>query len=143
MLFTGKDFAIIDFEGEPARSLGERKLKRSPLADVAGMLRSFHYAAWGTLLQTVAAQPEDMVLLRPWAEFWYANIAGSFLRSYLHTIAGAPFVPQDPVAFENLLQAFLLEKAIYEVGYELNNRPDWVEIPLRGIARIMETTAAS
>ena len=143
VLFTGKDFAIIDFEGEPARSLGERKLKRSPLADVAGMLRSFHYAAWGTLLQTVAAQPEDMMLLRPWAEFWYANIAGSFLRSYLHTIAGAPFVPQDPVAFENLLQAFLLEKAIYEVGYELNNRPDWVEIPLRGIARIMETQAGS
>ena len=142
VLFTGKDFEIIDFEGEPARSLGERKLKRSPLADVAGMLRSFHYAAWGTLLQKVAAQPEDMMQLRPWAEFWYAQVAGSFLRSYLQTIAGAEFVPQDPLAFENLLQAFLLEKATYEVGYELNNRPDWIEIPIRGIARIMETQAS-
>ncbi len=139
ILFTGKDFEIIDFEGEPARSLGERKLKRSPLADVAGMLRSFHYAAWAALLQKVAAPEEDLALLRPWAEYWYAQVAGSFLRSYLKTIAGAEFVPRDPLAFEKLLQAFLLEKAIYEVGYELNNRPDWIEIPLRGIARVMET----
>ena len=137
VLFTGKDFAIIDFEGEPARSIGERKLKRSPLADVAGMLRSFHYAISSALLKKVAALPEEAASLRPWAELWYAYVAGSFLRAYRETIMGAKFAPQDAAAFEKLLQAFLLEKAIYEVGYELNNRPDWLAIPIRGIFQVV------
>ena len=137
VLFTGKDFAIIDFEGEPARSLGERKLKRSPLADVAGMLRSFHYAISSALLKKVTVLREDAVLLQPWAECWYAFVAGSFLRAYIQAIAGASFAPADVAAFENLLQVFLLEKSIYEVGYELNNRPDWVAIPIRGIFQVI------
>ena len=137
VLFTGKDFAIIDFEGEPARSIGERKLKRSPLADVAGMLRSFHYGISSALLKKVSALPEEAATLRPWAELWYAYVAGSFLRAYRQTIDGAKFVPQEPAAFEKLLQAFLLEKAIYEVGYELNNRPDWIAIPIRGIFQVI------
>ena len=142
VLFTGKDFAIIDFEGEPARSLGERKLKRSPLADVAGMLRSFHYAISSALLKKVTVLEEDAVFLQPWAECWYAYVAGSFLRSYRQTIAGAAFVPTDPAVFEDLLRAFLLEKAVYEVGYELNNRPDWIAIPIRGIFQVIGPTAA-
>jgi maltose alpha-D-glucosyltransferase/alpha-amylase len=137
VLFTGKDFAIIDFEGEPARSLGERKLKRSPLADVAGMLRSFHYAISSALIKKVTSLPEDEAWLRGWAECWYAYVAGSFLRSYLQTVGSATFVPNTAREFEDLLQAFLLEKAVYEVGYELNNRPDWVEIPIRGVLQIM------
>ena len=137
VLFTGKDFAIIDFEGEPARSLGERKLKRSPLADVAGMLRSFHYGISSALIKKVTSLPEDEAWLRGWAECWYAYVAGSFLRAYLQTIGKAPLVPTAPREFESLLQAFLLEKAVYEVGYELNNRPDWVEIPIRGVLQIM------
>ena len=137
VLFTGKDFAIIDFEGEPARSLGERKLKRSPLADVAGMLRSFHYGISSALLKKVTSLPEDEAWLRGWAECWYAYVAGSFLRAYLKTIGAATLVPAGPRDFEKLLQAFLLEKAIYEVGYELNNRPDWIEIPIRGVLQIM------
>jgi maltose alpha-D-glucosyltransferase/alpha-amylase len=143
VLFTGKDFIIIDFEGEPARSLGERKLKRSPLADVAGMLRSFHYAISSALLRHVAASPEDATALQPWADLWYACVAGSFLRSYLKTIGDAKFVPTDPAAFERLLQAFVLEKAVYELGYELNNRPDWVAIPMRGIAQVLSQTQNS
>ena len=143
VLFTGKDFAIIDFEGEPARSLGERKLKRSPLADVAGMLRSFHYAISSALLQKITALPEDAALLQEWAERWYAYVAGSFLRAYLTATAGAGLAPADPVAFEGLLQAFLLEKAVYEVGYELNNRPDWVAIPIRGIFQVIGPIGAA
>ena len=137
VLFTGKDFAIIDFEGEPARSLGERKLKRSPLADVAGMLRSFHYAISSALLKKVTVLEEDALFLQPWAECWYGHVAGSFLRAYLRTVAGATFAPNHPQEFESLLQAFLLEKAIYEVGYELNNRPDWLAIPIRGIFQVI------
>ena len=137
VLFTGKDFAIIDFEGEPARSLGERKLKRSPLADVAGMLRSFHYAISSALLKKVTVLEEDAAFLQPWAEAWYGYIAGTFLRSYVRTIAGASFAPSDPAGFESLLQAFLMEKAVYELGYELNNRPDWVAIPMRGILQVL------
>ena len=137
VLFTGKDFAIIDFEGEPARSLGERKLKRSPLADVAGMLRSFHYAISSALLKKVTVLKEDAELLQPWAECWYAFIAGSFLRAYVGAIAGASFAPADAGAFESLLQVYLLEKAVYEVGYELNNRPDWIAIPIRGIFQVI------
>ncbi len=138
VLFTGKDFSIIDFEGEPARSIGERKLKRSPLADVAGMLRSFHYAISSALFRSVtSAQPEDTPLLQTWADTWYSYVAGSFLRAYVQTTASARLAPADPVAFERLLQAFLLEKAVYEVGYEMNNRPDWLAIPMRGIFQVL------
>ena len=142
VLFTGKDFAIIDFEGEPARSLGERKLKRSPLADVAGMLRSFHYAISSALLKKVTVLKEDAELLQPWAECWYAYVAGSFLRAYVQAIAGASFAPGDAASFEQLLQVFLLEKAVYEVGYELNNRPDWIAIPIRGIFQVIGGASA-
>ena len=140
VLFTGKDFAIVDFEGEPARSLGERKLKRSPLADVAGMLRSFHYAISTALLEKVASLPEDGPLLQTWADQWYAYVAGSFLRAYLGVTTEAGLFPQDPADFEKLLQIYLIEKAVYEVGYELNNRPDWIAIPVHGILQVLATT---
>ncbi len=144
VLFTGKDFSIIDFEGEPARSIGERKLKRSPLADVAGMLRSFHYAISSALFRRVtSAQPEDTPLLQAWADTWYAYVAGSFLRAYVQTTAPARLAPADPAAFERLLQAFLLEKAVYEVGYEMNNRPDWLAIPIRGIFQVLGPAMAA
>ena len=141
VLFTGKDFAIVDFEGEPARSLGERKLKRSPLADIAGMLRSFHYAISTALLEKVASLPEDAPLLQRWADQWYAYVAGSFLRAYLRVTADAKLFPGDPAEFERLLQVFLIEKAVYEVGYEMNNRPDWIAIPVHGILQILATEA--
>jgi maltose alpha-D-glucosyltransferase/alpha-amylase len=138
VLRTGKDFYIIDFEGEPARALSERRLKRSPLRDVAGMIRSFHYAAHSALRSYGSIRPEDVGRLEAWAEAWYVAVSGIYLNSYLFTVEDAIFVPRDRKEFEVLLRCFLLEKAVYEVGYELNNRPDWVTIPIRGIERLLK-----
>jgi maltose alpha-D-glucosyltransferase/alpha-amylase len=138
VLYTGKDFVIIDFEGEPARELTERRLKRSPLRDVAGMVRSFHYAAYFALLKEASIRSEDMPILEPWTDLWYLYISGFFLRSYLDTVGRAPFIPLDKREWRIMLKAFLLEKAIYELGYELNNRPEWVVIPLKGIKNLLE-----
>lgn len=138
VLFTGKDFVIIDFEGEPARSLSERRIKRSPLRDIAGMIRSFHYAAYFALLKEASIRPEDIPVLEPWTGLWYRYVSGIFLKSYLDTTQNAPFIPREREELEIMLKAFLLEKAVYELGYELNNRPEWVIIPLRGIKDLME-----
>jgi maltose alpha-D-glucosyltransferase/alpha-amylase len=138
VLFTGNDFLIIDFEGEPAKTIGERQLRRSPLRDVAGMIRSFHYPAYATLFTTKAI-PEDAVpALMPWAERWYTWMSGTFLKAYLKTTEGASFVPRARDEMELLLSAYLLEKAAYELTYELNNRPEWVIIPIHGILQLME-----
>ncbi len=140
VLYTGKDFVIIDFEGEPARSLSERRIKRSPLRDVAGMIRSFHYAAHSALLHqsSLALKPEDLPALEHWAQFWYVWVSSSFLMSYLNGVEQAQLLPDDPDQLRILLDAYLLEKAIYEIGYELNNRPDWVKVPLQGILRLLK-----
>ncbi len=143
VLFTGKDFAIIDFEGEPAKPMGERKLKRCPLVDVAGMLRSFHYSVNSALLQKLTLGSDEAPTVSAWAELWYGYVAGSFLRGYLSAVAGSDLVPADGETFEALLRAFLLDKAIYEVGYELNNRPAWIGIPLRGITQVLDQAAAA
>ncbi len=127
VLWTGRDFVVIDFEGEPARPLAARRAKRSPLADVAGMLRSFHYAAYQGLAESPGAQEGT-------ARAWYRCVAAAFLRAYLGTARGAAFLPANPLELRRLLDLFLVEKAIYELAYELNNRPDWVTLPLRGIA---------
>jgi maltose alpha-D-glucosyltransferase/alpha-amylase len=138
VLRTGKDFIIIDFEGEPARALSERRLKRSPLRDVAGMIRSFHYAAHSALRAYGSIRPEDIEHLDAWAELWYVAVSGIFINSYLFTVEDAAFVPSGRKEFDMLLSCFLLEKAVYELGYELNNRPDWVGIPLSGIERLLK-----
>jgi len=138
VLSTGKDFVILDFEGEPARALSERKLKRSALRDVAGMMRSFQYAAYSALWQP-AMRSEDVPFLERWADLWYRQISSTFLQSYLHTASGAMFVPQNSDDLQILLEAYLLDKAVYEIGYELNNRPDWVIIPVRGIKHILKS----
>jgi maltose alpha-D-glucosyltransferase/alpha-amylase len=142
VLFTGKDFIIIDFEGEPARPLSERRIKRSPLRDVAGMIRSFHYASWAVLLGRlpgVIPVTEASSDLSLWARFWYQCVCVFFLKGYLERAGNAPFLPQTREDIKVLLDAFLLEKALYEVGYELNNRPDWVRIPMRGILDLVST----
>jgi maltose alpha-D-glucosyltransferase/alpha-amylase len=146
VLYTGKDFVIIDFEGEPARSLGERRLKRSALVDVAGMIRSFHYAAWAALYkhkQSLGPTPDDEQKLRQAARSWYKWVSASFLRSYLKTIDESSFKPRAPGQLEMLLHVLLLEKAIYELKYELNNRPDWVEVPLRGLLDLLDSGPAA
>jgi maltose alpha-D-glucosyltransferase/alpha-amylase len=134
VLNTGKDFVILDFEGEPRRSLGERLLKRSPLVDVAGMLRSFDYAAAAVLRRAGAG---DAGLIEPWAQAWVATITQQFLAAYFDTAAGAAFLPPDAADVRLLLNVFVLEKAIYEVGYELSYRPDFLSIPLRAVSRLL------
>jgi maltose alpha-D-glucosyltransferase/alpha-amylase len=138
VLYTGKDFVILDFEGEPARVLSERKLKRSALRDVSAMMRSFQYAAYSALWQR-AMRAEDVPFLERWADLWYRQMSSVFLQSYLRTTAGAMFVPQNSGDLQIMLEAYLLDKAIYEIGYELNNRPEWVVIPIRGIKHILKS----
>jgi maltose alpha-D-glucosyltransferase/alpha-amylase len=140
VLFTGRDFVILDFEGEPSRSLSERRLKRSPVRDVAGMLRSFQYAAYVALFEETSsgvAPAESAPALEGWALYWERWVSAAFLQAYLDRVRGAGFLPVDDEEREVLLDSFLLEKAIYELGYELNNRPDWVRIPLQGIRQIL------
>jgi maltose alpha-D-glucosyltransferase/alpha-amylase len=144
VLFTGNDFVITDFEGEPIRPLSERRMKRSPLRDVAGMLRSFHYAAYsaprqepGAIAVRGAADQEG------WVRAWYARVSATFLRAYLHATADAPFLPTDDDELGLLLDAYVLEKAVYELGYELNNRPDWAIIPVRGVLEMLHQQSRS
>ena len=127
------DFEILDFEGEPARSLAYRRAKQSPLKDVAGMLRSFSYAAYASLINFTTRHPEDLARLEPWAQLWEHSAAAAFLRAYRETAQGAAFLPADNGDFKEMLEIFLLDKALYEVLYELNARPAWVRIPLMGI----------
>ncbi len=141
VLYTGKDFVIIDFEGEPARALSERRIKRSPLRDVASMLRSFHYAA-ATALSRQGREnlttSETLAFLEHCTRCWYTAVGVVFLRAYLTHADQAPFVPHAHEELSILLEAYLLEKAIYELAYELNNRPQWVSIPLRAILDLLE-----
>ncbi|MGK7392353.1 MAG: putative maltokinase [Candidatus Cyclobacteriaceae bacterium M2_1C_046] len=128
VLFTGDDFVIIDYEGEPGFSFAERRVKKSPFKDVAGMVRSFHYAAYSKLLLNENFK-EKYKELQPWAEQWYQYISKFYLAAYLDRMG------MDNLSKDNktLFEVYTLEKAVYELGYELNSRPDWVGIPLRGI----------
>jgi len=140
VLYTGKDFVIIDFEGEPARHLGERRIKRSPLRDIAGMIRSFHYAAFTALRGQASTilRPEDIPVLEKWAEAWYLWVSTTFLKSYLEIMAVTPILPQSREGMRIILDAYMLNKALYEVNYEMNNRPDWIGLPLQGILQMFE-----
>jgi maltose alpha-D-glucosyltransferase/alpha-amylase len=142
VLFTGKDFVIIDFEGEPARPITERRLKRSPLRDVAGMLRSFNYAALSKLRNN-SVRPEDVAQLKPWARFWDFWVSVSYVKGYLNTAANASFLPKSQDEFGLMLGIYVLEKAIYELAYELNNRPAWADIPIAGILQIVQPEEAN
>jgi maltose alpha-D-glucosyltransferase/alpha-amylase len=138
VLFTGKDFIITDFEGEPARSYTERRLKRSPLRDVAGMIRSFHYATYASLLLDNQIRKEDFKKLIPVLDLWYTYVSHIYIKSYIEGVAGTGFIPKNKDDFEILLNTFLLEKALYELNYEVNNRPNWIIIPLKGINTILK-----
>jgi trehalose synthase-fused probable maltokinase len=125
-LWSGEDWIILDFEGEPARSLPERRRKRSPLRDVAGMLRSFAYAASAAVVLRGADTPDD----------WETRAREEFLEGYRDRVDKS-LVPSG-ASMDKLLKVFELEKAVYELRYELNNRPDWVKIPVAGIERMLE-----
>ena len=132
VLLSNNDFVIIDFEGEPARSLDERRQKHSPLRDVAGMLRSFNYASSAALLRISTHRPDELDALQPLAAAWEQEVRGRFLQAY-RDAAGSGTLYRSFDGMSGLLQLFELEKALYELRYELNNRPDWVRVPLRGI----------
>jgi maltose alpha-D-glucosyltransferase/alpha-amylase len=138
---TTPDFLIVDFEGEPARSLAERRRKQSPLRDVAGMVRSFGYAAQSGLAAVVEKDAALGPILAPWAEAWERAAAGAFLDAYRSTIAANAALTPAPAQAEALLTALLLEKALYELLYELNNRPAWLPIPLNGLLALVRESA--
>jgi maltose alpha-D-glucosyltransferase/alpha-amylase len=140
VLWTGKDFVVIDFEGEPNRSLAQRRRKRPAVFDLAGMIRSFHYAARVAALRlnrdlTESLHPAE---LEQWLRLWYRWVSGTFLRSYLARTDGAPFLPEDRGQLATLLDFFLLEKAVYELGYEANSRPAWMPLPASGILDVLD-----
>jgi maltose alpha-D-glucosyltransferase/alpha-amylase len=137
VLWADGDYYLIDFEGEPVRPVAERRAKASPVRDVAGMLRSYHYAAYAGLFEYARDRPADFARLRPWADLWAQWVSAAFLRAYLAAADGAAFVPADPAAFAGLLDRYTLAKALYELAYELNNRPDWVRIPLGGVLALL------
>ena len=142
-LFTGKDFVFIDFEGIPAKSLSERRLKRSPLRDVASMIHSFHYATTTTLVHHSAGHPEDRVWLEPWLEAWYVYVSGSYLKAYLHALKNSPLIPADRTEIATMLRCFMIQKVVHELGYELHNRPDWVDLPLRRLEMLLKECRCS
>jgi predicted trehalose synthase len=127
-MLTDRGWVILDFEGEPARPLPERRLKRSPLRDVAGMLRSFSYAAAGSRILRGVDAPEG----------WEDAARQAYLAGYRERVDRA-LLPPGQDAIDRLLAVFELEKAVYELRYELNNRPDWVGIPVAGIVRLLDS----
>ncbi|HML98062.1 MAG TPA: maltose alpha-D-glucosyltransferase [Tepidiformaceae bacterium] len=139
VLIAGREPIFIDFEGEPVRSLGERRVKRSPLRDVAGMLRSFHYASRHALRELVESQAAGSGTdLETWARAWNLWSAAEYLAGYFDVAGSTGLLPSAPEEHRFLLDSFLLDKALYEVRYELDNRPTWVDIPLQGIIGIID-----
>ena len=138
VLVAENDFIITDFEGEPARTLAERRRKHSPLRDVAGMLRSLHYAAQATIRKIESGRPSDRNTIDAFARDWQERAATAFLRGYAdaadeHGVYGANLEPAKP-----LIELFVLEKALYELRYELDNRPSWVGLPIAGLLEALE-----
>jgi len=142
VLVVQTDVMIIDFEGEPTRSLAERTAKSSPLRDVAGMLRSFDYALWSTVRRRLELGADAERTLAG-VDGWRHTTQGTFLDAYRETMEGAPVHPGDARFERALLDLFLIQKAAYEVGYEMAMRPERIDIPLRGLLSLIEDTGAS
>jgi maltose alpha-D-glucosyltransferase/alpha-amylase len=140
VLYTGSDFAITDFGGEPQRSLADRRLKRSPLRDVAAMLRSFDYAVSAGLASTSASvREQDAESLRAWARFWRQWVSSAFLRAYLRGVRDSGLLPTERADVRILLRTLMLEKSVYGLGYELRNRLEWVPTAVRVVLELLQT----
>ncbi|NJD27953.1 MAG: maltose alpha-D-glucosyltransferase [Chloroflexi bacterium] len=139
-LFTGRDIMLIDFEGEPARPLSERRLKRPALTDVAGMLSSYRYAASTPVVERrLRGETDDeLATVSAWTRLWFGWVAAAFLRGYREATAGAAFLPRTDDAVAALLEVLLIQKGAYELRYELESRPDWVGVPLTGLLALLE-----
>ncbi|MFB6317839.1 maltose alpha-D-glucosyltransferase [Saccharicrinis sp. FJH54] len=139
ILFTGKDFMITDFEGEKERTLSARNLKYCPLKDVANLLRSFHYAVYMGFETYSSRMPEHAAFLEPWRDIWHNAVRDTLLKSYLETAGNASFIPDVPHQTDILLTLFTIEKAVDEAVYELENRPEWLHMPLNGLRKVIHT----
>ncbi len=142
VLYTGKDFMFIDFEGDSQRPLGERRIKRSPLRDLASMIRSFDYithAAVYRQLELGTLKEEQVPQLEPWTSYWVRWVSAIYLKAYLQVMTSTDLLPKNHEQLAILLEAHLLEKAIHEANYELAHRPHWLNIPLHGILRLLES----
>lgn len=138
VLLAGDDVVFVGFEGDPARPLAERRSKHSPLRDVAGMLRSFDYAASSALNRGTQERPSEADTLRAFAQGWRHEVSEAFLESYRAEAAGCATFPRDPTHARDLIQLFTLEKAFYEIRYEMDHRPDWIALPLEGVLEMLE-----
>ena len=140
-LYTGKEFILIDYEGDPASPVSERTIKRSALRDVAGMMRSFHYAAWAGLydyVQRGCLDPDCIHLFEPWARLWYRATSLEYLRAYLAKTNASATLAQPEEEVRIMLPAYLFNEAMHELGSELATRPNWLHVPLRGILSLLE-----
>jgi maltose alpha-D-glucosyltransferase/alpha-amylase len=140
VLYDGKEFWIIDFEGEPARPVSERRLKHSPLRDVADMVHSFHYAAYASLLKQIesgALAPARMRSVVGWARFWSRWVSAVFFKAYRQSASQGTFLPASEDDLNVVIDTFLLRKAVYEIGYELNHRPEWILIPIQNVLDLL------
>jgi maltose alpha-D-glucosyltransferase/alpha-amylase len=140
LLYTGKDFVIIDFEGDPTRPISERRLKRTPLRDVAGMLRSFDYAVHAASfdLRARGLEPRNLGIIESWARLWHSWVSIAFLKEYLRIADTGALLPQPREDLLALLEVLLLDKAFFELSWELKHRPEWVAIPLRAIIELVQ-----
>jgi maltose alpha-D-glucosyltransferase / alpha-amylase len=135
-LFTGKDFVFIDFEGEPAHSLSGRRLKRSPLLDVTGMICSFHYAVMTTLVHHGTTNPDDIPLLEPWLEAWFLYVSGSYLKAYLHAMEGSTLIPEDRTELAIMLRCYLIQKSVNNLG-DRSGSPDKIDFSVRALEMVL------
>ena len=141
ILYTGKDFVITDFEGDPGARFGERRIKRSPLFDVACLIQSFQYAARAGLLGTIPGltpRPETLPVIEHWSGFWYSWVGALFLKGYLEIAEQAKFLPAGEDDVRRLLDVYLIEKAFSDIRAELADRPEWVSIPIRSALQVLE-----
>jgi maltose alpha-D-glucosyltransferase/alpha-amylase len=127
------DYFIDNFEGDLTLPIAERREKHSPLKDVASMLRSFSYAAYAALIKYTARRPGDLERLEPWASLWEHTVGAEFLRAYRDTAQAGQFLPSERTVICDLLETYLLDKALKELHHEIRNRPTWTRIPLEGI----------
>ena len=140
ILFTGNDVMITNFEGDPHRPMSERRIKRSPLRDVAGMIRSFHYASHAVLFGQVPGivpRQDSFSQLEKWAQVWHQWVGAIFMNGYLQAAGAAEFIPHTPRGLRTLLEAYTLEKLLLEMDHELEHRPDWIRIPVNGILHFL------
>jgi len=138
ILLTGKDLMIRGFGGDPSKSFSQRRIKRAALRDVAQMIRTFHYAAYAALFRNTQIRKEDYNKLIPYARWWTHYVTGFYLHSYIETVKGDAFIPKEKEDIELMLRVFLLEKALHSFNHEMNNRPDWVKVPIEIIELILD-----